>query len=384
MEPVEVCILGGGMAGASVAYHLAGEARVLLLEREPQLGYHSTGRSAALYAPLYGGPAIRRLTQASGPFLYAPPAGFAAAPILRPRGFLTIGGDDRQELAREQLEAAAALGQTLQPLSPAQARERVPALRVDRFQWALLDATAADIDVDLLFQGFLRGAKARGARIETARVPVRIERTGRHWSINGPDWQVRAQVLVNAAGAWADELARQAGVQPLGLIPHRRTAFVFDAPPGVATVDWPMVADADERFYFKPDAGRLLGSLSEEVPSPACDAQADELDVAVAVDRIEQVIDFPIRRVLRSWTGLRTFGPDREPVSGFDPGAPGFYWHAALGGYGIQTAAALGAFAASRIAGRALPDSLAASRFDPAWLGVERLRSRRPSHLPAP
>ena len=182
-----------------------------------------------------------------------------------------------------------------------------------------------------------------------------------------------ARMVVNAAGAWADELAALAGVAALQLVPHRRTAFTFDPPPGYDVAPWPMIADADERFYFKPDAGRLLGSLGEERPSPAVDAQPEDLDVAVAVDRIEQVVNFSVRRVLRSWTGLRVFGPDRDPVSGFATGAPGFYWHAGLGGYGIQTAAALGMHAAAMILGHELPAALREHRISPNQLGPQRL-----------
>lgn len=373
MESVDVCIIGAGMAGASAAYFLAPHAGVLLLEREPHAGYHSTARSAALYAPLYGPRAVRLLTRAAGPFLKSPPAGFVASPVLSPRGYLTIGTAEQDAAARQFSSTAAAMGQPLVELSVSAARQLIPALRADRFDWALLDESAMDIDVDGLFQGFLRGARSRGARLALSREIETIAHDGRRWQLRGPDLQVSAQVLVNAAGAWADRVALQAGVTPLTLIPHRRTAFIFDAPNSIATASWPMVSDAADQFYFKPDAGRLLGSLSEEVPCEPCDAQADDFDVAVAVDRIEQFIDFPIQRVLRSWTGLRTFGPDREPVSGFDPAVPNFYWHAALGGYGIQTSAALGAFAAAMITRRALPESLSALDFDPRWLGVERL-----------
>jgi D-arginine dehydrogenase len=374
MDSVDVCIVGAGMAGASVAYHVAPHASVVILEREAHAGYHSTGRSAALYAPQYGSPVIRQLTMASGAFLATPPAGFAAAALLTPRGFMTIGRAG-QRAALEQHEASArASGQTVRRLSVDEARALVPALRGDVVDWALLDSTAEDLDVEALLQGFLRAARALGARLLTTREVTGLERDDAGWRIRGAEFELRARIVVNAAGAWADEIAGLAGIAPLGLVPHRRTAFVFDVPGGTSVNRWPMVSDAEEQFYFKPEAGRVLGSLAEEVPAPAADAQPDDLDVAIAVDRIEQVIDFPIRRVLRAWAGLRVFGPDRNPVSGFEPGAPGFYWHAAIGGYGIQTAPALGAFAASRILGTDVPANLAGRGLAAGQLGAERLR----------
>lgn len=374
MDSVDVCIIGGGMAGASVAFHLAPHAAVAVLEREPQVGYHSTGRSAALYAPQYGSPVIRRLTASAGEFLSAPPDGFAAAPLLTDRGFMTIGSAAQRPALERHEALARASGQTATRLSTRDALELVPSLRPEAVDWALLDRTARDLDVESLLQGFLRGARAHGARVITGREVAVLERDGGGWRIGGNDFELQARILVDAAGAWADEIAGRAGVAPLGLVPHRRTAFVFDPPEQVAVARWPMVSDADELFYFKPEAGRLLGSLAEETPSPPVDAQPDELDVAIAVDRIEQAVDFAVRRVLRSWTGLRVFGPDRDPVSGFEPGVPGFYWHAAIGGYGIQTAPALGAFAAAMILGHEPPPALAERGLSVPQLAPERLR----------
>jgi D-arginine dehydrogenase len=372
METVDVCIVGGGMAGASVAYHLAPRASVLVIEREPHVGYHSTGRSAALYMPVYGSRVVRLLTRASGSFLQALPGGFASAPLVSERGMLTLGSAAQRAVIATFEESAVAIGHSLRTLSPVDARDLVPSLRPQAFDWALYDPTVMDIEVDLLLQGFLRGARDRGARLAVLREALTLKRGSGRWHIRGPGLDLSADILVNAAGAWGDELAIRAGVAPVGLVPCRRTAFIFDAPTSVEVSRWPLVSDVTESFYFKPDAGRLLGSLADEVPSSPCDVQAEELDVAIAVDRIEQVLDFPIQRVARSWAGLRTFTPDRDPVSGFDPQAPGFYWHAGLGGFGIQTASALGAFAAATITGSPLPAELSNAGLDARSLALER------------
>ena len=374
MNDFDVCVIGGGMAGASVAYHLAPHVRVLLLEREPHVGYHSTGRSAALYSPQYGSLAIRRLTAASGPFLAAPPAGFVATPLLVPRGFMTIGTRAERGILDELQSFADATNRKLAVLTTDEVRERVPVLRADALDWGALDSSAMDMDVDALLQGFLRSARAHGAQVATGEDVLELRRQGPHWCVRTTSLEARAPVVVNAAGAWADDVAALASVAPLGLVPYRRTAFNFDVPAGTDPSTWPMVADARERFYFKPDAGRLLGALAAEQARAACDAQPDDLDVAIAVDRIEQAVDFQISRVVRSWAGLRTFSPDRDPVSGFEPRAAGFYWHAAIGGYGIQTAAALGEYAAARILERPMPAALAERGLAPGDLDAGRLR----------
>ena len=374
MDRIDVCIVGGGMAGASVAFHLAPHARVALLEREPQVAYHSTGRSAALYAPNYCSELVRRLTLAGRSFLSTPPEGFVEVPLLHERGFLLIGNNS-QLPSRDKYESEAlAAGLDAQRLTYAEARALVPVLRQESCQWALLDPYAWDLDVDALLQGFLRGARGHGATVHTSREAAQVERDGAGWRITGPEYALRANLLVNATGAWADEFAIRAGVDPLGLVPHRRTAFIFEPPPDTPIERWPMVTEAEGQFYFKPDAGRLLGSLAEEVPSPPVDAMPEDLDVAVAIDRIEQAINYSVTRVIRSWTGLRVFAPDREPVSGFDPKAPGFYWHAALGGYGIQTSPALGAYAAAQLLGRTCPQSLAELGVVSEQLAPQRLR----------
>jgi D-arginine dehydrogenase len=371
MNECDVCIIGGGMAGASVAYHLAGNASVVLLEREPQVGYHSTGRSAALFAPQYGSPVIRALTAASEAFFRAPPAGFS--PVLSERGALVIGRPEQQAALAEQQAVALASQQTLHRLSSDEVLALVPALRREFVGWGLYDRSAMDMDVDALLQGYLKAARRVGLRVLTGHEVLEIRR-GARWQVRTPDFELSARILINAAGAWADEIARLAGIAPLGLTPCRRTAFTFVAPAHIEVARWPIVIEAEDQFYFKPDAGRLLGSLSEEAACAPCDAQADDFDVAVAVDRIEAALNFPIVRVERSWAGLRTFGPDRNPISGFDESAPGFFWHAGLGGYGIQTSAALGAHAASLIAGAGMMDALSVRGLKAEQLAPARLR----------
>ncbi len=234
MDRIDVCIVGGGMAGASVAFHLAPHARVTLLEREPQVAYHSTGRSAALYAPNYCSELVRRLTLAGRSFLTAPPAGFASVPLLHERGFLLIGKNS-QLPSRDKYESEAlAAGLDTRRLTFAEARALVPVLREESCEWALLDPYAWDLDVDALLQGFLRGARSHGATVHTSREAAQIARDGAGWRITGADYALRADVLVNATGAWADEFAIRAGVAALGLVPHRRTAFIFDPPPDIS------------------------------------------------------------------------------------------------------------------------------------------------------
>jgi len=370
---VDVCIIGGGMAGVSLAYRLAPHASVILLEREERLAYHSTGRSAALYAPQYGSRVIRLLTEASGEFFKTPPPGFADGPLVTPRGFMMVGRHEQAAARSHHLEVTAHSRQAVRELSGIEALAQVPTLRSSAVDWALYDDSALDIDVDRLFQGFLRGAKARGVSVRTVAEVSSLSHHAGHWHVQGPALAVEADVIVNAGGAWADSVASLAGLGRLGLIPYRRTAFLFDPPVGTDCRQWPMVVDAEEQFYFKPEAGRLLGSLAEENATTPCDAQPDDLDVATAVDRIEQVLAFPIHRVDTPWTGLRTFGPDRDPVSGFDPRASGFYWHAGLGGYGIQTAPAISDFAASAVLGRSPPESFSATRLVAAELAPDRL-----------
>ena len=376
MQDVDVLIIGAGMAGASLAWRLArGGQRVLLLEREAQPGMHSTGRSAAMFMESYGPPGVRALTRASRDFYLHPPAGFADVPLLTPRHALFVAtGEQRAALATMQAELAAS-GTHLKLLNSERIAQVVPALKADLFQTALLDENGFDIDVNALLQGFLRGARQAGAQLLTDAQPQAAERTVDGWRVRLQDGQaLNARVVVNAAGAWADELARLFGAVPIGLTPRRRSAFIFRPPEGVDVSGWPMVADVDEAWYFKPDAGQLLGSPANADPVAPHDVQPEDLDIALGIHRIEEATTLSIPRPTATWAGLRSFVPDGEIVIGFDDACPGLFWLAAQGGYGIQSAAGASALAAGLVMGEPLTDELRRHGVDPRIVAPGRLR----------
>ncbi len=355
MNDCDVLVIGGGIAGAAAAYHLAGRARAIVLEREDAPGYHSTGRSAAMFTETYGPPAIRRLTAASGPFLRAPPAGFTDVPLLRPRGVLFLARPDQTAMLDQHEAWARSTSARVEQLDADAMVRLVPVLRRDYVGRGMIEPDASDIDVAALHQGFLRGFKARGGRLVVDAEVRALERRGGRWRVTTKAGAFEATTVVNAAGAWADEIAELAGLRRLGLVPKRRTAFTFDPPDGLDARAWPLCFDVDEQFYFKPDAGRILGSLADETPSPPCDAQPEDIDVATAVERIEAATTLAIRRLARKWAGLRSFFKDKTPVVGPDPAEPGFVWCAGQGGYGIQTSPALGALVAAFALGEPAP-----------------------------
>ena len=367
-------IIGGGIAGAGAAYELAAFAQVALLEREARCGYHSTGRSAASFTENYGGTLVRRLAIASRPFLEDPPRGFCAHPLLAERGTLTIARADQIELLERQLEDARALVvPSIVPIEAARALERVPILRREYLAGAYLEPHAMELDVNALHQGFLGAARARGAQIVVNAGVQAIERCGERWRVDTQAGSFRAPLIVNAAGAWADTVATLAGVRPLGLTPKRRTAFNVAAPAGVEIRRWPMVNDVGEEFYFKPDAGQLFVSPADATPSPPMDAYPDDLDVALGVERLERATTLTVRRVTRSWAGLRSFVADGLPVAGPDEDAEGFFWLAGQGGYGIKTSPALSRACAGLIRERQLPEELSRLGISASALSPARL-----------
>jgi D-arginine dehydrogenase len=343
-------VIGGGIAGASAGYFLSAAGHVTLLEREAVPGYHSTSRSAALFSEYYGNRVVRALTAASRRFCAAPPAGFAT-PLLTPRGVLALCPRGAEERFADVLAAGLTAPVPVREVGPAEAQRHCPVVRPEWFSRAMLKPGAMDIDVDALHQGFLRGIRARGgAVLRSAPLRSLARRAGR-WQAATDDGEFTASRVINASGAWADEVAGLAGVRPVGLTPLRRTAFTAAPPAGQAVTHWPMVTDVTETFYVKPESGQLLISPCDASPVPPGDARPDDLDVATAICRVQAATTLEIRHVQRAWAGLRSAVTDDSPVVGEAPGDPGFFWLAGLSGYGIQTAPAAGQLAAALAAG---------------------------------
>ncbi len=379
----DILIIGAGIAGAGAAYELSRFASVIVLEREPHCGYHSTGRSAASFTENYGTAIVRRLAIASRGFLAAPPAGFCGQPLMAPRGMFTIARHDQLEALERQLAEARKLVPNIRTISVAAALARVPILRPDYVAGVFDEPDSMELDVHGLHQGFLAGARTRGARIVVDADVEALERRGSVWNVTTAAGLFAAPTVVNAAGAWADQVARLAGVRTLGFVPRRRTAFLVPLPAGLSMRGWPMVDDVGEEFYFKPDAGQLFVSPADATPSEPLDAQPDDLDVAVGVARLERATTLEVQRVSRAWAGLRTFVADGSPVAGFDGEAEGFFWLAGQGGYGIKTSPALSRACAGLIRDHRLPDELTRAGIDAADLSPARL-ALSPTSTPTP
>lgn len=355
----DVIVLGAGMAGASVAAELAPQRRVLLLELEDQPGRHTTGRSAAMFFESYGNATVRGLTRASRAFLEQPPEGFADVPLMSPRAALFVAGLQAEPRLQDLLTSFQE-GSGLQALPPEDALRLVPILRPEAVAAAALDDSGQDMEVATILQGYLRLLRRAGAQVVLGAGEVALQRSAGVWTVDSRAGRFHAPVLVNATGAWADVVARQAGARPVGLQPMRRTALTIAAPEGHDTRHWPMVIDVDETVYFKPDAGQFLLSPANEDPMDPCDVAPEELDIAIAVDRFETLTTHPVRRIAHRWAGLRSFVADRSPVAGWDTQAEGFFWLAGQGGYGIQMAPALARAAAALVLGQDLPADVAA------------------------
>ncbi len=366
METVEfdVVVIGAGIAGATVAAALSVDRRVALVEAEEAAGYHSTGRSAAMWMHNYGPADVRRLTGLSRPFFENPPPGFSDTPLLNRRSVLYLAPPE--QLADLDAFLAKGVG-SLHPITAEAARALVPALKPDYAAAAAIEEDTFDMDVAALHQGFLRQLRARGGVLSLRSRTGDITRSGGVWRVQTTNGAFAAPIVVNCAGAWSDEVAAHAGVARLGLTPKRRTGIIIDPTPWEAT-NWPMTNDVDHTWYIRPEARtKLMVSPADETDMPPQDVQPDEMDVAIGIDRMQHALNIEVRRVEHSWAGLRTFTPDRSLAIGWDATAEGFFWSVGQGGYGIQTSPAAGRFVADLILGRDPGEAgMIAKQVDPA------------------
>jgi D-arginine dehydrogenase len=373
----DVVVVGAGIAGASVGWQLAQAGqRVLMLERESQPGYHTTGRSAALFEEHYGPEQVQALTRASRAFYEQPPAGFVETPLLHPRGVMYVGTKAHKALIDAAYTEAIQHSPDAQRLDGDALRAVVPVLN-ETIADGFIDDGARDIDVHALHQGFLRGLRHAGGALWCAAEVTALAQDSatRHWTVTMADGRtVQAAVLVNAAGAWADTLGHMASAREIGLVPARRSAFTFPVPEGMDASAWPAVISADESFYFKPDAGQLLGSPANADATYPHDVQPEEEDVATGIWNIEQATTLQIRRPSHTWAGLRSFVADGELVIGWDAVVPQLFWVAAQGGYGIQSAAGYSLLARNLIVGEAVDAQLLAQGVDTERLAPGRLQ----------
>jgi D-arginine dehydrogenase len=372
VDASDFIVIGAGIAGVSVAWRLAAVGRTTLLEAETRAGQHSTGRSVAILDRAYGNETIRTLTAESHAFLQEPGMP-VASPILAPRGVLYVAGPTQVDDLQRFYAAIRDLAPSATVRDGAFACAQVPILRCESVSGCVWDPAAADIDVAALQDGWLRDFRRRGGTLAVGAPVTRLEQRGSAWRVITDAGEFAAPVVVNAAGAWADQVAAKAGLAPLGLVPTRRTVAVVAVPDDLSPQHWPLAVDVGEAWYFKGESGRVLVSPADETPVPPSDVLPDDLDVATGIERFEQATTVVVRRVLHRWAGLRSFFPDRTPVLGVDPRVPGFVWCAGLGGYGIQTAPAASAWVAAEACGDPAPFRMQAGHLSP-----DRFIPRRP------
>ncbi|HVI90940.1 MAG TPA: FAD-binding oxidoreductase [Dongiaceae bacterium] len=347
-------IIGAGASGAAAGYHLAKLGKTVILEAEDMPGYHSTGRSAALFTRNYGPAAVRAVSAVSYDFFQSPPEGFTDHPLLTPRGGLSIAFKGDEKL----LDKVKALGTAAHPIHEvtlAEAMQLAPLLRADLLARAVYEPGVLDMDVDAIHRGFLKGFAARGGQVITDRAVTALSREGDAWQVTTAKGSYRATIVINAAGAWADRIGQLAGAKPIGLTPKRRTAILIDPPTGIDIGTMPLVDFAGGEIYIKPTSGKIMASPGDETPVEPQDIQPDDMDVAVLADWLERHTAITIRRIDHSWAGLRSFVADGVPVVGFDPRQPDFFWLAGQGGFGIMMSAALGQLTAALVSRAGLP-----------------------------
>lgn len=370
----DVIVIGGGMAGATAAFHLAQHGEVILLEQENELAFHTTSRSAALYTETDSGPVAQKLAKASKAFFENPP-GETDAPLVGVQGMMIVGPECMADQMAQQVEADQKIAQEVHFLTGSEVTDICPILRPERAAVASYEPNAGPLDVMAIHQVFIRQARAQGLRIARGARVESLTRADGVWTARTPEGDFHAPVVVNAAGAWGDHVAGLAGAAPVGLTPMRRTAFTTDV--GIDSSAWPFVYTgvADGHCYFKPEAGnQIMGSLADETPSAAVDARPEEIDVAQAIDHLNQLTTLGIRSVKTTWAGLRTFAPDRNQVLGWDDEVEGFCWMVGQGGSGIITAPAVGEIVSSIVRNQPWPERLAALGLRADALTIARLR----------
>jgi D-arginine dehydrogenase len=343
MTQFDFLVVGAGIAGASIAAHLAATHKVLLIDMEERAGYHTTSRSAASYEPNYGPAPMLAFTRASDHFFKNPPAGFADAVLLTPRASLFFEAEGQAEFTAKLLQNAA----SLEEISIAKAGELFPVLKPDYATRCFLDAHTADIDVDVLHRGYLKMFKARGGTLLLSSPLQSATRKNATWLTHCGSSQLNTKTIINASGAWGDVVAEMCGVRPMRLTPKRRSIGLVPMPDGLNFNNWPMVTDVAETWYAKPQSGKLMVSSADATPVEPHDAYADDMAIAEGVDRLMTATTLEVQRLDHSWGGLRTFAPDGNPVVGYDPFTEGFFWLVGQGGYGIQSCPALSATAAA-------------------------------------
>ena len=371
MRTFDVIVIGAGIAGASVAAHLAKERRVVVLEMEERAGFHSTGRSAASFEPNYGPSTMLAFTRASESFFLEPPKGFGSGPMLTPRETLFLVTEGQEEEAEKLVAKASDLGE----ISERAAREIFPVLRPGHAKRVFLDPNTGDLDVDLIHGGFLRMLRERGGELLTGHEVMGLLYRDWKWQVATPHGIYASPLVINAAGAWADMVAKLGGVAPIGLQPKRRSIGVVPVAGHDDLVDWPLVTDVGETWYCKPQSGKLLVSSADATPVDPHDAYADDMAIAVGVERLMNATSLNVERLEHRWGGLRSFVADGSPVIGYAPGHEGFFWLAGQGGYGIQSSPALAETAAALISGNPLPSRVAAQGLELNDISPRRLQT---------
>ncbi|MEY2581181.1 MAG: D-arginine dehydrogenase [Ilumatobacteraceae bacterium] len=373
MRSYDVLVIGGGIAGVSIGYELATDRSVGLLEMEPTLAYHTTGRSVATFLESYGGRTIRLLTTASRSFMEEPPEGFGR-PLLKPLPLIWVAPHGDVDDLNAMYESVVELVPDMRVIGADEAVEATKIIRPDWVAGGLVEPGASEIDVAALHGGYAGGLRSLGGQVHTSAGVAAMQRMGDVWRVTDRAGdQYEAAVVVNAAGSWCDLVAGLAGVRPVGIHPMRRTVFTIGPAAGIDTQTVPLVADVNGTFYLKPEGPQILCSPADEVPSEPCDARAEEADIAKAIDVINAATTLDIRHVRSSWAGLRNFVADRSPVAGYDDGVDGFFWFVGQGGYGIQISPALAQAGASLVRDEGIPDGLARRGLDTAALGRQRL-----------